>query len=89
MPAFVGFVPCVCSDVLLEMRQLGELPLADLTPVGLDAEVDPHVLGEVGAVGETLAALAAFIRLGFTHVNLGVKLEISFAGKNLKIKNKN
>ena len=34
------------------MGELGELPLADLAAVGLDAEVDPHVLGEVGAVGE-------------------------------------
>ena len=48
----VGLVPRVSSDVLLEVGQLGELPLTDLAPVRLDAEVDPHVLGEVGAVGE-------------------------------------
>ena len=50
--ALVRLVSCVSSDVLLEVRQLGELPLADLAPVRLDAEVDSHVLGEVGAVGE-------------------------------------
>ena len=41
-------------DVLLEMGELGELALANLTSVGLDAEVDPGVLREVGAVGERL-----------------------------------
>ena len=48
----IGLVSSVGSDVLLEVGQLGELPLTDLAPVGLDAQVDPHVLGEVGAVGE-------------------------------------
>ena len=52
MTTLVGLVPRVSSDVLLEVGQLGELPLTDLAPVRLDAEVDPHVLGEVGAVGE-------------------------------------
>ena len=42
------------SDVLLEVGELGELALTDLAPVGLDAQVDPGVLGEVGAVGERL-----------------------------------
>ena len=51
-PALVGLVPRVSSDVLLEVGQLGELPLTDLAPERLDAEVDPHVLGEGGAVGE-------------------------------------
>ena len=50
--ALVRLVSSVGSDVLLEVGQLGELPLTDLAPVRLDAEVDPHVLGEVGAVGE-------------------------------------
>ena len=52
MPTLVGLVSCVSSDVLLEVGELGELPLTDLTPVRLDAQVDSHVLGEVGAVGE-------------------------------------
>lgn len=43
--------------VLLQMRELCELPLADLAAVGLDAEVDPGVLRQVGAVRERLAAL--------------------------------
>jgi len=42
--AFVRFVPCVGSDVLLKVRKLRELALTDLTPVWLDAQVDPHVL---------------------------------------------
>lgn len=45
--AAIGLVPSVCSDVLLEMRQLGELPLADLAAVGLDAQVDTGVLRQV------------------------------------------
>ena len=52
MAALVGLVPGVGSDVLLQVGQLGELALADLAPVRLDAQVDPHVLGEVAAVGE-------------------------------------
>ena len=52
MATLVWLVSSVGSDVLLEVGQLGELPLTDLAPVGLDAQVDPHVLGEVGAVGE-------------------------------------
>lgn len=65
------------------MRQLGELPLADLTPVGLDAEVDPGVLGEVGAVGERFIARGTLVGLGFSHVDLGVELEVSFASEDL------
>ena len=45
--AFVGFVPGVCSDVLLKVGELGKLPLADLTPVGFDSEMDSRVLREV------------------------------------------
>ena len=71
------------SDVLLEVGQLGELPLTDLTPVRLDAEVDAGVLGEVGAVGEGLAAGGAFVRFGFPHVDLGVELQVSFTGEYL------
>ena len=46
-PALVGLVPGVGPDVLLEVGELGELPLADLAAVGLDAQVDPHVLREI------------------------------------------
>ena len=47
MSAFVGLVSGMRSNVLLQVGQLGELALTDLTPVGLDAQVDPHVLGEI------------------------------------------
>ena len=68
------------------MGQLGELPLADLTPVGLDAEVDSHVLGEVGAVGERFTAVAAFVGFGLSHVDLSVELQVGFRSKSLKKK---
>ena len=81
--ALVWLVSSVGSDVLLEVGQLGELALTDLTPVGLDAQVDPGVLGEVGAVGEGLAAGGALVRFRFPHVDLGVELQVGFAGKYL------
>ena len=65
------------------MGELGELPLTDLTPVGLDTQVDAGVLGEVGAVGECLAAGGALVRFGFPHMDLSVELEVSFTGKYL------
>ena len=73
------------SDVLLEVGQLGELPLTDLAPVGLDAQVDPHVLGEVGAVGEGLATVAAFVGFGFSHMDLGVELQVRLGAETLQI----
>ena len=76
--ALVGLVAGVGPDVLLQVGQLGELPLADLAPVRLDAQVDTHVLGQVGAVGEGLAALAALVRLRFPHVHLRVELQVGF-----------
>ena len=42
--------------MLLKMRELGELALANLTSVGLDTKMDPRVLREVGAVGKCLIA---------------------------------
>ena len=74
----------MCPDVLLEVGQLRELSLADLAAVGLDAQVDTHVLGQVGAVGEGFAALAALVGLGLPHVHLGVQLQVGFGSKNLK-----
>ena len=65
-------------DVLLQVGQLGELPLTDLAAVWLDAEVNPHVLRQVGAVREGFAALAALVGLGFSHVDLGVQLQVGF-----------
>ena len=81
--ALVGLVSSVGSDVLLEVRQLGELSLADLAPVGLDTQVDPRVLREVGAVGEGLAAGGALVRFRFPHVDLSVELEVCLTGKYL------
>ena len=63
-------------DVLLQVGQLGELALANLAPVRLDAQVDAHVLGQVGAVGKGLAALAALVRLRLAHVDLRVQLQV-------------
>lgn len=83
MAAFVRLVPGVCPNVLLEVGQLGELPLADLAPVGLDAEVDSGVLGKVGAVGKRLVAARALVRLRLTQVYLCVQLEVSLARKYL------
>ena len=86
MPAFVGLVSSVCSDVLLQVGELGKLPLTDLAAVGLDAQVDAHVLGEVRAVCEGFAALGTLVRLRFSHVHLGVQLQVRFRSKNLKQK---
>ena len=73
----------MCPDVLLEVGQLRELSLADLAAVGLDAQVDPGVLGQVGAVGEGLAAAGALVGLGLSQVELGVQLQVSFARESL------
>ena len=71
------------SDVLLEVGQLGELSLADLTPVRLDTQVDPGVLREVGAVGEGLAAGGALVGFGLPHVDLSVELQVCLGVKSL------
>ena len=71
-------------DVLLKVGQLSELALADLTPVRLDAQVDPGVLGEVGAVGKSFVTRCTLVWLRLSHMNLSVELEVGFAGENLK-----
>ena len=81
--ALVWLVSSVGPDVLLEVGQLGELPLTDLTPVGLDAQVDPGVLGEVGAVGKSLPTAVTFVWLGFSEMDLSVELEVCFGVKSL------
>jgi len=45
--------------------------------------VDPHVLGEVGAVGEGLATVAAFVGFGFSHMDLGVELQVRLGAETL------
>ena len=64
--------------MLLQVGQLGELPLTDLAAVRLDAKVDPSVLRQVGAVRECLIAGGALVGLGFSHVDLGVQLQVGF-----------
>ena len=71
-------------DVLLQVGQLGELPLADLAPVRLDPQVDPRVLRQVGAVGEGLSTCSTFVRFGFSQVDLCVKLQVGLAVESLE-----
>ena len=73
------------SDVLLEVRQLGELSLADLAPVGLDTQVDPRVLREVGAVGKSLPTAVTFVWLWFSQMDLSVELEVCLGVKSLEV----
>lgn len=70
------------------MTQLRELALANLAAIRLDAQVDPCVLRQVRAVGERLRALGTFVRLSFTHVNLGVKLQVRLRAKDLQTKSR-
>ena len=86
-PTLVWLVPGVCPDVLLEVGQLGKLALTDLTSVGLDPQVDARVLGQVGAVREGFVACCTLVRLRLAHVDLGVQLKVSLAGKYLNTKN--
>ena len=78
MATLVRLVPGVSPDVLLQVGELGELALTDLTTVRLDPQVDSHVLRKIRAVGEGLAALTALVRLGLAHVDLGVQLQVGF-----------
>lgn len=71
-------------DVLLEVAKLSELPLANLTAVGLDPEVDPSVLWQVRTVRKRLAALRAFVGLRFPHVRLCVQLELCLGTEHLE-----
>lgn len=70
------------------MAQLGELPLANLAAVRLDAQVDPGVLGQVRGVRERLRALGAFVRLRLAHVDLRVELQVRLATEDLRTINR-
>ena len=72
----VRLVAGVRPNVLLQVAELGELPLAELAAVRLDAQVDARVLREVAAVGKALRALAALVRLRLAHVDLSVQLHV-------------
>lgn len=74
--ASVRLVTGVRPNVLLQVAELGELPLAELAAVRLDAQVDARVLREVAAVGKALRALAALVRLRLAHVDLSVQLHV-------------
>lgn len=80
----VRLVPGVGPDVLLEVGELRELPLADLAAVGLDPQVDPGVLGQVGTVREGLAALGALVGLRLAHVRLRVQLQLRLRPEDLQ-----
>lgn len=71
-PTLVRLISRVRPDVLLKMRQLCELPLADLAPIWLDTQVDTRMLRQVRGVGERLGAFGALVRFGLTHVDLSV-----------------
>ena len=43
------------------------------------------MLGEVGAVGEGLATVAAFVGFGFSHMDLGVELQVRLGAETLQI----
>lgn len=47
MSAFVRLVTRMRAYVLLQMRQLSKLPLADLTTVRLNAKMDASVLRQI------------------------------------------
>ena len=54
-----------------QVPRAGELPPADLTPVGLLSGVDPHVVVEASHPREGGIALSAFKRLGPLWRNVG------------------
>ena len=83
MTALVGLVAGVGADVLLQVTQLGELPLADLAAIGLDAQVNSRVLRQIGGIGECLGTLGALVRLCLAHVNLSVQLQVRFTTEDL------
>jgi hypothetical protein len=84
MSTLVRLVAGVGADVLLQMRQLGELALADLTTIWFDAQMDAGVLRQVARVGERLGALGTFVGFRLTHMDLRVQLEIGLRAENLK-----
>lgn len=60
--------------MLLQMGKLCKLLFTDFAVVRFDAQVDAHVLGQVGGIGKGLGALLALVGLGFAHVWLNMHL---------------
>ena len=84
MTTFVGLVASVSANVLLEVRKLRKLPLANFAAIGFDAEMNSRVLRQVRGVGEGFGALRTFVGLGFAHVSLRVHLHLGFAAEDLQ-----
>lgn len=70
MHTLVRLLASVCANVLLQVAQLGEFALTDLTLVGFESRVDACMLREIGRVGKALGACRAFVRLGILLVDL-------------------
>jgi len=62
VPALVRLVTGMRAYVLLQVAELCEPPLADVTSVRFDAQMDARVLTQVRTVGECFVALMAFVR---------------------------
>ena len=85
MHALVGLLPGVCADVLLEVAQLGEFALTNLTPVRFESGMDAGVLREIGRVGEALGASRALVRLRVLLMDLlAVDQHVRFGREHLK-----
>jgi len=83
MSAFVRFVAGVCTDVLLQMRQLCKLALTNFTLVRFYSQMYPGMLREVTRIGKGFVALGTLVRLGLPHVDLSVQLQICLRTENL------
>jgi len=83
-PALVRLVPGVGPDVLLQVGELGELALTDLTTVRLDPQVDSRVLRQIGAVGECFSTSCTLVRLRLPKVDLRVQLQVGLAVESLR-----
>lgn len=84
MSALVRFVTGVRAYVLLQVAELRELPLTDVAPVRLDAQVNACVLTQVRAVRECLVALMAFVRFHVFYVQLRVQLQFRLGREYLE-----
>lgn len=63
VPAFVWLIARMGAYVLLQVRQLRELALANLAAVRLDAQMDARVLRQIRRIGKGFTARGALVRL--------------------------